>query len=364
MECVPPQTMSEMTCDVLVAGAGPAGAVAARVLAQQGLQVVLLDSVDSDAPKVGESLPGAVRPMLQTLGLLPWLERSAPRINIGNLSSWGSRQLHATDFIRDPHGPGWHLDRRCFDQNLREAAVQAGALYLKSRVCALRPMPRSMHVRAGELEFTARWVIDASGRARAVTRRLGVAWHRDGALIALYAWGQSRQADSRSVIEAVPDGWWYSAGLPGGQRVLACHVLPAQARRWLRCADEWDTALQQTRHIRHRCAVDASWGAVQSTDAAGGYLASVCGPHWLAVGDAALAFDPLSAQGLYNAIFTGLRGAQAVAAAFIRDELLPLAQYGARLASIRTAYRHAALRYYEQEQRWSHHPFWLARHRV
>lgn len=45
--------------DVLIAGAGPAGAVAARVLARAGRRVLLIDDSRPDLPKVGESLPGA-----------------------------------------------------------------------------------------------------------------------------------------------------------------------------------------------------------------------------------------------------------------------------------------------------------------
>jgi flavin-dependent dehydrogenase len=60
--------------DVLIAGAGPAGAVAARVLARAGRRVLLIDDSRPDLPKVGESLPGAARPILQNLDALTVLE--------------------------------------------------------------------------------------------------------------------------------------------------------------------------------------------------------------------------------------------------------------------------------------------------
>ncbi|MEM9217828.1 MAG: hypothetical protein AAGD25_26245 [Cyanobacteria bacterium P01_F01_bin.150] len=37
----------------------------------------------------------------------------------GNVSSWGTEQLTATDFIRVPNGLGWHLNRKKFDADLR-----------------------------------------------------------------------------------------------------------------------------------------------------------------------------------------------------------------------------------------------------
>jgi|GEM_PF-893552 len=45
------------TCDVVVAGAGPAGAVAAGLLARAGLSVVLVDRPRSGVETIGETLP-------------------------------------------------------------------------------------------------------------------------------------------------------------------------------------------------------------------------------------------------------------------------------------------------------------------
>ncbi|HVI53530.1 MAG TPA: tryptophan 7-halogenase [Luteibacter sp.] len=359
---VPPQAMIPGTCDVLVVGAGPAGAVAAHVLALGGLKTVLVDSVAADEPKVGESLPGAARAMLQSAGLLPWLERSSPQTNIGNLSSWGSAPLIATDFIFDPQGSGWHLDRARFDQCLREAAVQEGAILCEGRLRALSSGLEGIQATIAGQQIVARWVIDASGKSRAVARRMGATRKRDSPLIALYAWGKNRHPDTRSVVEAVADGWWYTAGLPGGARVAALHVLPAQAATVLRHPNGFASAMFKSTHIQHYCTIDDTWGSVQSTDAAGSWLTQSHGSHWIAVGDASIAFDPLSSQGLFNAIYTGLRGAQAVLSSVRTGNSHQLVQYGIRLKEIREAYRHQLVEYYRQERRWHDLPFWRNRH--
>jgi len=350
------------TCDVLVVGAGPAGSVAAHVLASGGLKTVLADSAQAHKPKVGESLPGAAQAMLQSVGLLPSLIRSRPQTNIGNLSSWGSPRLVATDFILDPQGCGWHLDRARFDQCLREAAVQSGAILCEGRLRALSFGPDGVAATIADRPIAARWIVDASGKSRAVARRVGATRQRDPALIALYAWGKSRHPDTRSVIEAVADGWWYTAGLPGGGRVAALHTLPAHAADMLKRPDGFALAMSGSMHVKHYCAFDDTWTAVQSTDAAGSWLGKVHGPGWIAVGDAALAFDPLSSQGLFNAIYTGLRGAQALLASLLNADASQLAQYAIRIQEIRSTYRDQVITYYQQEQRWHRHPFWRSRH--
>jgi 2-polyprenyl-6-methoxyphenol hydroxylase-like FAD-dependent oxidoreductase len=102
--------------DVVVAGAGPAGALAAFVLAKAGYQALLIDEIQEDTHKVGESLPGAARQILQSLGLLTTLESGSHLPCYGNVSAWGSEQMIANDFISDPRGLGWHLDRVQFDE--------------------------------------------------------------------------------------------------------------------------------------------------------------------------------------------------------------------------------------------------------
>lgn len=360
MEKIPSHIVTSITCDVLVTGAGTAGSIAARLLALAGLKVILLDGDNGATPKIGESLPGAARPILQRLGLLPWIEKSAPIINNGNLSCWGTQQLRATDFIRDPFGCGWHLDRQRFDLHLRKAAEEAGSLFINERLSSLSTVPDGIQAQAGELKIEARWIIDASGKSRSVAGKFGHSKWRDPPLFALYTWCENSHTDTRSMIEAVPTGWWYTAGLPDQQKVLAFFTLPDQAKAILRNKDNFLSLLNSTVHVSRRCNPDDLFlGPLQITEAAGSYLDKAFGPHWIAVGDAALSFDPLSSQGIYNALYTGMRGAEAVKSMLISNDDALILSYGERIESIRTAYCREVSRYYQQEQRWPDQPFWL-----
>lgn len=348
-------------CDVLIIGGGPAGAVASRELARAGLRTLLVDDTPPGRPKIGESLLAAALPILRHLGLEDWAGRSRPLANVGNVSSWGEDELVATDFIRDPHGAGWHLDRALFDQCLREAAIEAGTHFCVSRVSAISATPSAWQVRLADQVVTATWLIDASGRARILTRKLGIPKGKDEPLISLHAWGRNFTEDGRSLVESVPEGWWYTAALPNGLRVAALQVTPAHAAWLLRQPAGWHQSLKRTRHVSQWCKLDETWCAPQSADATATWASQTYGQNWLAVGDAALCFDPLSSQGLFNALYTGLRGAQALLQSRGQDEK-PLAAYGSRLAEIRQAYRRQVLFYYGQERRWQRFPFWQIRH--
>jgi flavin-dependent dehydrogenase len=82
---------------------------------------------------------------------------------------------------------------------------------------------------------------------------------------------------------------------------------------------------------------------------------------WLAVGDAAISFDPLSSQGLLNALFTGLAAAEA-ADRHLRGDALSLSAYPPIIRGIRDAYRRHLAFCYTIETRWPEAPFWQRRH--
>ncbi len=353
-----------MSWDVLVAGAGPAGAVAALVLARGGRRVALVDQVDPAAPKVGESLPGAARPLLSDLGLLDRVERGPHLPSSGNVSAWGSDDLRSADAIRSPHGPGWHLDRPRFDRDLREAARGAGAVFVPGRVrCVSRdPDGCRVELRAGGEPLHARWLIDATGRHAAVARGAGARRRRDAPLVALVAWLAPRPGDrdTRTLVEAAPDGWWYMALLPDGSRVVAYHVDAEEAAGIVRTEGAWAERLARTARVRRHLDAAAAEATPRTTDASGARLDRFHGDGWLAVGDAALSFDPLSSQGLFDALYTGLRGGEAVDAALTGDRSLAHG-YGERLESVRAGYLRHHRVFYAEEARWPERPFWARR---
>jgi hypothetical protein len=258
--------------DAIVAGAGPAGAVAAYELARSGRRVLLADAVDPTSSKIGEALPGAAVRLLRSIEL-PVPGGGGPHTPIGgNLSSWNSDQLVANDFIRDPDGPGWRLDRARFDADLRAAALRAGASYRSARVTDLERKDTGWHIRFknGGTEM-ARWIVDATGRRAAIARRLGARRLRDAPLVAVYASGTSATgfALNRTVIEAVPRGWWYAARLTLGRG--ACRLSYASRGRGAPACRSGSLA-QRPRGYKP-CRSDAGGYAIQTS-------ASIAGSLW------------------------------------------------------------------------------------
>lgn len=347
--------------DVVIAGSGPAGAVAASVLSRVGRRVLLVDDVSLSKPKVGESLPGAARPLLRDLGVLSLVEGNH-LLSYGNVSAWGTENLITTDFIRDPNGLGWHLDRTQFDADLRHHAQQVGAEFKTDRVCSIQAIQERWQIRLSDSETTARWLIDATGRRSALAQSLGIQRQRDDSLVALWAQtvAPDTDLDTRTLIESTPDGWWYTARLPDHRRIVVFHVDRDDAIAILHQPDLWVERLSHTVHVKHVLAGAVLQDKPCGTEACGSRLVQFAGSGWIAVGDAALSFDPLASQGILNALYTGMRAGQAVNLALSGNWDL-ITAYTSQLEKIRKAYLQHHRAYYQMEQRWPDSPFWARR---
>ncbi|HEU0051974.1 MAG TPA: NAD(P)/FAD-dependent oxidoreductase [Longimicrobium sp.] len=366
--------MSEGRFHALVAGGGPAGAAAALALARGGRRVLLVEGRPRPSFRIGESLAPAARALLRDLGALDRFMADGHLARHGNLSAWGAPRVHASDFIFEPHGHGWQLDRARFDASLRACAAEAGAvLRVGTRVArTARDGDGGWEVtlRSADRDEVARcdWLVDATGRSAALAREHGAARVRHDGLVAFFArFRPAREGDrdARTLIESAPDGWWYTALVPGGERVVA----------WLTDADLADRAallavegfvamLDRSLHVSEvlRKYDYAIAGRPVGADAGGARLERFVGEGWIGAGDAALSFDPLSSQGILTALYTGMRAGEAIHAHLAGDaEALPA--YAERLEEIHRAYRENHAVFYGYEARWRELPFWSRRAR-
>ncbi|WP_435281187.1 FAD-dependent monooxygenase [Streptomyces koelreuteriae] len=367
-----------MTFEVVVAGAGPAGAVAALVLARAGRRVLLVDA-GADGPRssssrIGETLLPAAGPLLHDLGLWDAFAAGPHLRCVGTYASWGSEALHGRSHLHDPHGHGWHLDRGGFDSFLRGAAESAGA-ELRRAEAVPSPAPpsttgdRRVLLRDGGLleEVRCEWVVDATGRRAVIGRRRGRRRKQDR-LVAVYAlFGRrlpgrrSEDTELRTLVEAVHGGWWYTARVPAG-RVVAHLTDTDLTHSALRTASGFLGAIGDTRHVRTRLdGYDPAHAPAPRWTAAHGLrLSPAAGPGWIAAGDAALAFDPLSSQGILTALHTGARAGRTVDRC-LSGETAALDDYSRFLDGITDAYERHHAEIYAQERRWPGHAFWERR---
>ncbi|WP_159461044.1 NAD(P)/FAD-dependent oxidoreductase [Streptomyces viridosporus] len=354
-------------CDVLVAGGGPAGCVAALSLARAGTRVVIVAPVASPGWRVGESLAPTARPLLERLGVLDRITADGHAPCHGNVAAWGEDALSAAGHPFGPYGEGWHLDRARFDATLLRAARDAGASLHTGRVRGVQREQGRWRIVTGDGSvLSAVHLVDATGRAARLVRRLGATPIRSDHLVAVAGLlgppvTGTAELERTSLVESTHWGWWYTAPLPGGeQMVMAVTDADLLAGSRLLEPEAWRAQAQLTGHIRDRT---ARWeGPLQGLRvlAAGSTRAEpAAGPGWAAVGDAATATDPLAARGIVTALATGLVAARAVLADRA-GETGALDDYARRIAAVHAEYLTVRAAQYRREQRWDT-PFWRRR---
>lgn len=357
--------------DVAIVGGGPAGTAAAIALAQAGRSVVVLERSDYDCLRIGETLPPIAQLPLARLGAWERFVRGEHLPSPGTLSVWGQSVPDEAQFILSPYGDGWHLDRRRFDGMLADVAQAVGAQIQRgARVTACLPIRPSgwqiEYVTDGRRKLLrTRFLVDASGRAPSPARLPGtrrISYDRLVGISALFsARTHGRKRDVRTLVEAVHDGWWYSAWLPSAQLVV-CYMTDAdlKPKGQERLSEHWHNRLAHAPHTRARlkgCALSTGMSIVAANTSR---LSRVTGAHWLAVGDAATTYDPLSSLGIYTALASGWEAAQTIARCEGND-LTALARYELWTQENFAEYLKMRAIHYGRELRWPASKFWQRR---
>ena len=321
-------------------GGGPAGCAAATTLARAGRAVVLVVGRRQHRTfGVGEGAPpGLDRAVDDVFGRGTFVATDHLR-SLGNRAAWGTDDLLCTDFMFNPFGTGWHLDRQAFDASLLAAAEAAGATVRMSL--------------DDDGAVAAPVVIDTSGRRAEHARHRGARRIADDRLIAVVTTSPraDADADATTTVEAGGDGWWYTCPIPHDRRVVAFLTDGDLLAVGLRTADGFDRCARRTKHIGQL--LGSHRPMTPLVVAAGtAHLEPPCGDGWLAAGDAAASFDPLSSQGILTAVLMGSEAARCV------DDH---AAFTARYRAIVDHYEAERRRIYQREERWPDAPFWSRR---
>lgn len=364
--------MEPRTFDVVVLGGGPAGAAAALTLLHySSLSVAVVERSGYDGPRIGETLSPGVQGLLSYLKVSADFAAGGHQPSLGTSAAWGSRTVQTRDFLFTPFGKGWHLDRRRFDSMLAEAVQKAGGtLWRNARLAGSRHTPGGPWRLAVErdgarMDVRARFVVDATGRAATLARRLGVKRRTTDRLVAMAETFHFRRAvpeDTFTLVEACRTGWWYSARLPGGSMIAAFMTDADIAQReGLQSPQAWLAALAEAEHTSARLRAGRPAGSWRTHAAHSACLEEMFGPGWVAAGDAAVSHDPLSSSGIPRALDSGIHAARGAYDVLVRGRTSTLQSYAAALQEGFTAYLATRAQYYRMETRWPDSAFWRRR---
>jgi len=353
--------------DVVIVGGGPAGSAAGIRLRQHApaLKVVLIEAAAGyEDWRLGETLPPLARPILEELGVWEAFEAQGHAKAHGTLAAWGSPIAQEQDFLLSPHSHGWHLDRAAFDSMLAAEAEKQGVRRIAARAIEAKRESGTWRLELAQGgKQRARFLVDATGSAATFARRLGarfVAADRLTAYVQVYE--DPPGSDPRSLVEAFENGWWYTAGLPKELRVVACMTDSDLGQNLgLGESESWSQKLEKTSLVKERLQGAEKQGKLLVRAASSRRLEPATGVAWLATGDAATVFDPLSASGITKALRGGIFAAYAISDLLEKKDQRSLERYRHFLHQEEQGYFRVRARYYAEENRWPDSEFWRRR---
>lgn len=354
--------------DVAIIGGGPAGAAAALSLRQlmPAASVAIFDAGRALRWKPGETLsPGAISTLDSldcSAAFKTFSETGGALESFGVQAAWGAAEPYEHDFLYSLHGNGWRLDRARFDAMLLGRAESAGA-EVQRGMALMDSLEEDggWRLRLRGAERSARFVIDASGRAARFASQRGARPIASDRLAGVFAFFEgTHPADT--LIEATEQGWWYSTTVPGATAVVAWMSDTDLIRRMdLKSAASWNALLDQSAHTRKRVSGAIAKGAPTIFAAHSQRRSEMGGRGWVAAGDAAMTFDPLSSHGILKAMRSG-KLASFVAVDFLTRGIETHERYTRLALTEYDAYEQARQSFYREEQRWPSSSFWSRRH--
>lgn len=343
---------------IVVLGAGPAGAAVARALAVLGYAVtVVSDKRRFDAV---EGLSLRVLEGLRRAGLF----RAAVCAEgpCGRTTFWnGVTQTVNAEFL---------VDRHAFDAALREDLREAGVEVVEATARSVQTTPHSHDLMIetvdGPLTLTADFLVEARGRLAPLMRD---ATRGPQTLSLLNVWQGApvSGAGAASAVESLQDGWAWMARLPDGRCYWQMTLDVASAE--LPQRDELLAFCARMRRSPLASAFFAGETGAHARLYARSSTATLCGRtgahNWLRVGDAAMAVDPLSGNGIFQSLSSALQAPAVIHTLLSRPERTELALrfHQQRIEHLFLRFARTGRDFYALEQRFGASPFWQARSR-
>jgi menaquinone-9 beta-reductase len=317
--------------DVIVVGAGPAGAATAILLAERGLDVCVLDRARFPRPKLcGEYLSPEAARILDRLGALKALDAagaatlSGMRItapdgtvvtgHYGPLGPWRPYRGHALGVARTTLDTALVDRLRALPVDFREEVRVTDILREGNQVVGVE----AVELGGRRWVLRARLIVAADGRASVIAHRLGLRHPHRARRMALvtYVRGIPACGDHGEIFVDPPD---YAILNPlGPDRVNMSLVVPLEhVAPWSDRLETFFTArVRQLPHLARRLADADRIAPVQAMGPLAYRVRQPAVGGVLLVGDAAGFYDPLTGEGVFSALRAAELAAETATRAF------------------------------------------------
>ncbi|MEO1052839.1 MAG: NAD(P)/FAD-dependent oxidoreductase [Bacteroidota bacterium] len=360
---------------VVIIGAGPAGCSCAITLLNAGIRkVTLIDASKDRKFSIGESIPPDTNVLFKQLGIYNDFQNEDHEPCYGSCSYWGNHLHGYNDTILSPHGHGWHLDRSKFNRFLVERVKTLGGKVLRQHTYLGHAVKDGVHTlevddnNGSSISLLADFVVDASGARGVFARDKGSHKKTGTPLVCLglrFQMTANSQITHQTHLESVSEGWWYATRIPGNLVLItlytdAATVKDMKLQQW----DNWVGLLNASQYMSEF--VDQLSPYDQKLfgfQAASFCLDKLVGEGWMAIGDAASTYDPITSYGIIKSISHGISSAECIANAAYDSEAL-FTNFENEVHQQYEHYKDMRRDFYQLEQRWPENTFWEVVHNL
>lgn len=365
--------MLEVDYDLVIIGGGPAGLACAIAAANNtDAKILVVEQQSLNSQRIGENIPPQTLILLEQLGLDQQFKQDNHETCPGFASVWGRDDVGYNDFIVNPYGPSWRLDRLAFDTSLINKAVSLNinfkwnTRFIESEQNCDEQQTHFLHFedkQGQKCSISAKFVVDASGSRAVFAKSKQIEKNIDDKLVATVRFAKLGQAakGKQVRIEATENAWFYHTLLPN-QQVVTMAVSEQKDVSELKAENyqAFDEKINRLNYIgEHAKQLQLTDVSYHSYPVISGVLPNAEGKNWLAIGDAASSFDPIAAQGIFKALQHGLMAANKIIAFFEGNP--KDIDFTRHINEQHDKYRKNREQMYSYEQRWATSEFWQHR---
>ena len=357
---------------VCVVGSSSAAFSAAITLAEKGIKTVLLNQAQGKGTKkyFGETLSQGVSPLLFDIGMQDSFQNIFMHPIENSISSWGTNRIDRKSNLLHPSGFGWIFKREEFENSLCKRLKETNAKIIVSNIVSISKQTNNwiinIDTNSDKVSIRTDFIIIAVGRDNLNSLQLPRKASVDKLISCIVSFKEPHKHFDKSIyIDSSKNGWFYSTMNESGNRVINYFtdgdLLSSKDEKqhisFLKSEIKNLPSLSKIVSPSHLRKIHFYKVVSANTT----FRTSLFTKGILVCGDTAQTYDPLSSQGITNAVKDGISLGIAISD-FYSGNKYAFREYEIHRRNYYVEYlknRHAI---YLTETRWKDNPFWERRH--
>lgn len=294
--------------DAIIVGAGPAGAFCAWQLAKNNMKVLLIDSATKTKRKVcGEYLCPRGVELLKQHGLHLFAETQfLPLFGMKIVTAQGT-EVNTVFPATSGKNYGLSLQRDIFDQHLLNKAINAGAEFHSSETFVeYKNFQSLLLVQTNAGQYKSRIIIGADGRKSKVSQQIGAQLPATNKRVALHAYLKPKETPERfGEMHILKDAAYFGVDPIHDSEVNISLVCDGEKIRELGGSHAtWNHYIHQSPQLLKQFGTLSNQMTLHTTSPIQNSVSKMRAHNVALVGDAAGFVDPLTGEGIYNALYS------------------------------------------------------------